>query len=72
MEIIHKENSLRLIASNNSQLFLLGRLYQKFPNLNLKKVYDPKIEPPTIIGIEISDIALDKFLMDSLDRFNTE
>ena len=69
MSIEHKESSIVLKASNPSQLFMLGRLYQKFPRLGLNKVWNDK-QPPDVEGIEMPDTSLYKLLIDCLDKFD--
>lgn len=67
MEITHTKNSVILKPSNSSQMFLLGRLFQKFPNLGWRILY----EESHTVGLELKDASLDKLLIDCVDKFNT-
>ena len=69
MKIIKKENSIILEPQNCNQVFLLGQFFNKFPYLGLKKCSDDNM---SFSGIEIPDTSLDRFIIDSIKKFNTE
>lgn len=72
MKITHKKNSIILTPDNPSQTFMLGRLFQKFPNLGWLILYDINENGPNFVSLELKDESLDKLFIDCLDGFKNE
>lgn len=66
MNIIKEKDAIILEPQNDSQIFFLGRLQEKFPFLGLVKIVD---DLGGNIKLKIPDTSLIKFLLDSVENF---